>query len=346
MPAIDSAIDWAGTYSVESWRLMRVKPASWEDAEEIPGVTSASVKLDAGGRLLLSGSIDLDADEPWQEAEAWGRLEVLVSQGGVAERHDVATMLLVPKPSAVRLGRAKMSLEGQSPLQPAEDELLLAGTTAPMGADGAAWAAHMLSCCFCPVNVAGSFRMAEHTVFEAGTSRAEAARRVLDAAGWCVQLAGDGSATIRPLPTEPAVTIDGAGARMIGTEVKADFGRAGVPNRYVATLDGMTATATDEDPASATSHATRGRWVDKYDSNPDLASGEDVHAYARRRLAEETGAAGSRSFPGAWLPGITTSDVVRGALPAAALEGDMRVTGLQLRLGAGLSATWDLEVMA
>ena len=346
MPATDSAIDWAGTYAVESWRLMRVNPASWEDAEEIPGVTGASVKLDAGGRLLLSGAVELDATAPWDEAEAWGRLEVLVSQGGMAERHAVATMLLVPKPSEIRLGRACVSLEGQSPLQPAEDELLSAGTTAPMGADGAVWAAKMLSCCFCPITCEGSFRMAQHTVFEAGTSRAEAARRVLDAAGWCIQLSGDGRVTIRPLPTEPSVTIDGAGARMLGTEVKADYGRAGIPNRYVATVDGVTATATDEDPTSPTSHAVRGRWVDVFDSSPDLASGEDVHAYARRRLAEETGAGGTRAFEGAWIPGVTTSDVVRGALPAAALDGDMRVSGLQLKLGAGLSATWDLEVIA
>lgn len=341
MPRSDTSIDWAGGYSRE-WRVMEVNPATWADSGELPGVTDASCSVDSTGRLILSGSVTLTTDPGWDAAERWCRIELLADQSGVAERHAVCTLLLAPSPSKVRRGRVTWQLEGRSPLQPAEDVRLSAGTTCPRGADGAAWAASMLSVCPCPVTVAGSFPVADHTVFAAGTTRLEAARTVLDAAGWCMQVAGDGSVAIAPVPTEPAVTLT---ASLLGTEVTADDGRADVPNRYLATRDGVTAVATDEDPASPTSHASRGRWVDEWDSNPETRPGEGLQAYAERRLAELTGAAGVRTYQRAWVPGVTASDVVRWQLPSARLSGEYRVTKQSVVLGSGLSVTETVEAV-
>lgn len=342
MPRVDTSIDWSGTYS-RSWRVMEVDPATWADSGELAGVTAASCSADSSGRLVVTGSVTLETEPAWDAAERWCRVELLADQSGVAERHALCTLLLAPSPSTVRRGRATWQLEGRSPLQPAEDERIPAGTTCPKGTDGAAWAASQLSVCPCPVEVEGSFAVADHVVFAAGTTRLEAAMTVLDAAGWCAQIAGDGTVTLRPVPTEPVATL---GPGLLGTEVTADDGRADVPNRYFAVKDDVTATATDEDPTRPTSHASRGRWVDEWDTSPELRPGEGLQAYAERRLAELTGAAGTRTYKRAWVPGVAAMDVVRWALPEARLSGDYRVTKQDVTLGRGCSVTETVEEVA
>lgn len=344
MPMADTSIDWAGTYSC-SWRVMEVNPRTWADGEQVRGATGADVTLRSSLRLLLSGTVSLDADPGWDDAERWCRVELLAEQGGVTERHAVATLLLSRSPSRVSVGSSPCEMEGRSSLAPAEDELLLAGTTCPMGVDGAAWAASMLSCCPAPVTVAGSFTTSGHTVFAAGTSRLEAARKVLDDAGWCMQVAGDGSITILEVPTEPTMALDRRAARLLGPSVSPDDGRTAVPNRFTAADGDESATVIDDDGSCATSYPRRGRWVDRYDGSPDLRPGETLVGYAHRMLDEAKGVTGKRSYERAWVPGVTVGDVLRASLPEAVLVGDMRISEQRVSLGAGVNVSETVEVM-
>lgn len=345
MPRADSVIDWSASYTVAAWRVAKVDPKTWASSvDEIGGVTGARVSRDATTRLIESGAIDVDGTGA--DGECWGRIEALVEQAGVIERHAVATLLFSPAPSTVHRGWGEMSMEGRSVLAPAEDEKMLAGSYVPRGANGADWAARLLQeCTPAPVTVSGSFALADHIVYTRKTSRLEAARMLLDAGGWCIQLTGSGEIVLCPRPETPSLVIDRRSAGLIGTEVEVDDGLSGVPNRYTACRAGQEGQATDEDPARRTSHARLGRWVDVVDESPKPAAGETLQQYAERKLGDAVSVSGRRSYGRSWVPGITTHDVIRGSLADARLVGDMRVVTQDLTLGRGIDVQETVEVI-
>ena len=344
MPAAQTSIDWGSSVTC-SWRVMEVDPATWADSMEVSGARSGSVTRDATGRLLESGTVEVESDAP-AAAERWARIEVLAVQGALMERHALATLLLVPSPSKVRRGGRVASYEGRSVLRPCEDRKMLAGSYAPKGADGAAWAARLLAGSTpAPVSADGSFELSDNIVFARKTSYLEAAWTVVEAAGWCIQVDGWGRVAVRKKPVQPALLLDRAGARLLGPEVESDDGLADVPNRFTAWDGSEQGQAVDERAGVPTSYKERGRYVDEVDDSPKRVGGESGQAYAERRLAELTEVAGTRSYERAWWPGVTVFDMVRGGLADADLVGDMRVRSQSLQLGAGISVTEEVEVL-
>lgn len=335
-------IDWAGGYSA-SWRAMLVDPATWADSAELGHLDSAGVQRSAS-QLRETGSAEMTLPEGATFGEGLVRIEMLATQGAERERVPVATLLMARTGADRSRGRVALTLEGRSVLAYAADERVLAGTYAPRGADGAAWAARMLSCCPCPIEVMGSFALADHVVFAAGTTRLEAAWALLDSAGWVAELAGDGTCRIRPLPTEPALDLGRANARLLTAEPAATSQLSKVPNRYMAALDGEVAVAVNEDAADESSHAARGRWVDAWDGSATPLGGEGLQAYAERML-RESAPVGTVRYSREWWPGVTVGSVVRGGMPSRGLDGLMRVTSQSLTCGAGVTVTETVEVL-
>lgn len=330
-------IDWAGGYS-SSWRVMLVDPETWEDSEELPGVVSVRIERDAAKRRLESAEVVADAAQDGAFREGYYRIEMLASQDGEVERHAIATMLMQSGTSGRGRGRSELSVSGSSVLQAAHDERMPVGTYAPRGCDGAAWAATLLSSCIpAPVVAEGSFELSGHVVFGAGTSCLDAAWDVLEAAGWCIRIDGDGTVRLGPRPSEPVLVLDAAGARMLAPEIMRDADYSGVPNRYTAVEGAAVATAANEDEASPTSFQARGRWVDVVDTSPKRVDGETLGGYARRRLSEESTVRRACSYTREFWPGVHPFDVVRGSLPSAGLEGDMRVESQSLECGRGVT---------
>lgn len=322
---------------------MAVNPSTWEDAEVLRGIGSVEVTRDRTAALLESGGmVTCGSPALLAERETWVRIEMLAEQGAEVERVPLATLLAVPGESQEGRRRRELDIDCRSVLAPASDETVRVGSYYAAGSDAAAYARDLLSCGPAPVECEGEFRMSEHIVFAAGTSRLEAAWQVCDAGGWRIRIACDGRVTVGPMPTKPLPTA--WGMRMLGKYVRVPRGDA-VPNRYRAILGTQTAVATDEDPQSPTSRRARGRYVDETDTSPVPRPGETLREYAERRLRERIAEESRLVYQREWQPDALPSDVIRGGAIRADFEDDYRIRSQTLRCGRGVVVTETAEVI-
>lgn len=332
-------IDWSRSYSA-TWRTFRVDVATWADGALVGGVDSVEVRRDCTGAapLVESGTVAVTGEEL---PEGYYRVVLTARQDGATARADVCTLLLASTGGTTRHGVATRRMEGRSVLWPAHTSFLPDGAYAPEGADGAAYVRDLLAGCLAaPVTVdGGGFALSDNVVFQLGSRALEAAWLVLRAGGWTMQVHGDGSVHLLPMPTEPALLLDTSMAAMVrpGTDWELDY--TDVPNRYTAVSGRDSATVTNDDPASPTSTVTRGYVHEARDGSPVLVDGETLEAYARRRLREESTVESPRTYERKYDPGVLTDDVVRASIPAAGLVGDMRVRAQTLRCGSGIEMT-------
>ena len=231
--------DWSRGYSA-TWSARVVDAATWADSEDLPGVVSATVERDGSGEapLVDAGTITLDARVGTEWPERYVRLSMVATQGGASERVDVATLLCTRVSGEARRGFEEVRLSGRSVLWPAHAMSVEPGAFCPRGADGAAWAGDLLrSCLHAPVEVEGGFELADHLVFDLGSTALEAAWQLLRAGGHCIRVAGDGRVRVCPVPTEPDLALDRAHARLLMPSVSLEVDWSEVPNRYIA-IDG------------------------------------------------------------------------------------------------------------
>ena len=339
-------MDFLGGYTSE-WSVRRVDRDTWEDGDALEGVMSAVIDRERhdGAPLLESGSMELDSAD---FAEGWHRIYMTATQDG-SERHAMATLLFERASGRTEKGSTVLTLKGRSVLQPAADEKLAYGAYAPAGCDGAAYAARLVSSCTpAPVRVEGSFTIVDDFVFDLGTSKLDAAWKLLDAAGWCMHIDGRGEVTVRQKPTEPALELSRANAGLLIPGIDDDFSLVDVPNRYYAIDGDKRAVAENVDPASRASYPSRGRWKDEVDTSPVLIDGESLEHYAQRKLAEISVVERTYSYEREFWPGVTVYSLVRATLAANGIEGDLRVATqrIECSLGAKVTETAVEEVAA
>lgn len=219
-------MDWTQGYT-SRWRVDRVDPATWETCGTLYGVEEISVERDGTDEapLLETASMTLtsaafDAFEP-----GWHRIVMDATQGLVGEAVDIATVWLEAGEGEYDKGYRRDKLEGRSVLHQASDYEVGDGQYAPKGADGAEFAASLLrSRIDAPVHVDGSFRLADHVVFDLGASIIAAAWAVLREGGFCLQVDGRGEVHVIPMPTAPALAIDRAGSCIVAPKVSYNAG--------------------------------------------------------------------------------------------------------------------------
>lgn len=329
------AIDWTRGYSA-SWRAYAVNIDTWADGNQLIGVMGADIErtIDGDASLLESGVLTLDVKDGAPFDGGYVRLAMLAIQGGEAERIDVATMLYVPSGD----GTGVVDVEGRSVLLPAAGTRLTIGTYAPSGADAAQYVAKMLrEVIHAPVVVTGTAKLGDVVVFDVGSTVLEAAWLVLDACNLTMRISGDGTVSIGPEPTEPALLLDVTGTRLLHDDVNLEpIDWTGVPNRYIAIADGKPVTAANDDPASVTSHATRGYWVDVVDTSPVRIGGETMQTYCERRLAEESVAYVVRTYDREWWPGVRPGDLVQASERTLGVDGNLRVRRQSLTCDKGV----------
>lgn len=336
--------DWTSGYAA-SWSVSYVNPETLADCGDVGGVVSVSVSRNGTDsvRLLETGQMEIDADSL---DAAWMRVYMTVDQDGL-ERVPVATMLFERQSSRIEKGQRRITATGRSVLQPAADRAMERGSFVPAGADGAAYAARLLrSCTPFPVEVDGGFTLVDDLVFDLGCSCLKAVWQVLDAGGWCIRIAGDGTVRIAKTPTAPALELDRAHAGLLLPGVDDDFDIVDVPNRVIAAKDGATAIAVNEDGASVTGRPRRGRWVDKVETSPKLVDGESLEHYAERRLAELSTVTRTYDYEREFWPDVVPYDMVRAALSSNGIEGELRVVKQTLECGRGITVreTAEMEV--
>lgn len=337
--------DWLGGYTA-TWEVRRVNADTWQDGAALSGVRSVSVEksYDGDAPTIESGSMTIDGDGTFDAG--WYRVSMIATQDG-SERVPIATLLFERASSRTEKSTVELTCTGRSTLQPAADVKMPTGSYAPAGIDGAAFAARLVrQCTPAPVTVDGSFTLVDDYVFDPGCSNLEAAWRILNAAGWCMQIAGDGSILVHAKPTEPALELSRANAGLLIPGVDDDFNIVNVPNRYYAVNDDKTAVATNEDAASAASQPARGRWVDVVDTSPALIDGESLEMYANRKLAEASTVLRKFSYSREWWPDVVPNSMVRASLANEGVEGDLRVISQSIECGKGakVSETAGMEV--
>lgn len=333
-------IDWGSGYSSE-WHVYRVDRTTWADAGEVGAVSSLRVERDGTGDApsLERGSATVDIGIGESLEPGYYRFAMVARQGTASERVDVSTLLCEATSTDVDRGVAAVSVTGRSVLHPASVSHLVAGSYAPAGADGALWAASLLrDAVNAPVAVGegASFTLDQHVVLDPGSSVLQSAWLVLRAGGRVIQVSGRGEVSIVVPPTEPALTLDRASARLVHPGVTRELDLTEVPNRYVAVSGSEVAEAVNDDPSSPTSTVSRGWTSDMVDRSPVRVGGETLAAYAARRLEEESTVPDERSYEREWWPDVLPFSMVRGTMPSVGIDGDMRVTRQSLACGRGI----------
>lgn len=278
-------MDWGSGYRA-SYRLYRVDQSTWAETEEVMGLQSASVESDMTKDLVQSGSVTVELPVGGSFERGYYRLVMVTEQGGGLERFDIATLYLSSATRNVSDGSVTMPLVGRSVIYPASRRRVLVGSYAPLGVDGAAYAADLLSTAIqAPVEVQGGFRLDEHMVFEVGTTVLDAVMSVLRAGGFHLSVDGSGRVIVRGVPSEASIGPE-AVAKLVIPGVSDTLDTSEVPNRYTAIDRGQSVTITNDDPESNTSTISRGYFDDVVDSSPKRVDGETLTHYARRMLYE------------------------------------------------------------
>ncbi len=338
-------MDYGASYEPE-FRVHAVNGSTWADGPQVGRVVEAAVENVSDG-LLQSGTMSATVDGGFEAG--YYRIVMAAEQAGAVEREEIATLLCSSAGGEVDHGVDTIDIEGRSVLYSASVRKLLAGAYAPKGADGAQYAASLLrECVAAPVEVVGSFALGSHIVFDLGTSCLDAAWAVLKAGNYTMQVNGHGTVRVMPMPTEPALDLDAAGARLLlpGIGYKLDY--SSVPNVYRADDGTLTATAANDDPSSPTSTVSRGYEHDVVDKSPKPLAGETLAAYAVRKLMEASVVEETRDYEREYAPGVLPGCIARGSVEG--LRGDFRITRQSLAVKGGITVketasrevrTWD-----
>lgn len=333
-------IDWTQPYYVE-WRLVSVNRETWASTEVIPNVLSASITRDCTDScpLLESAKLKLISDSELFDS-GWYRIEGLFVQDASMERIPINTMLCESSEGERNRGVIELSVNGLSVLYPAKERHLLAGSYIPKGADGAKKAAaYLRECTPAPVVVDGSFTLDDPLVLDADISYIAAVWTILDAAGWCMQIDGDGTIHILEKPSTPDLSLDQANASILRPSVSFNRDISSIPNYYIAVDGDIKGEALNDNPDSYLSTVSRGRVIDMIDRSPIRINGESLERYARRKLEAESTVLKVYDYEREWWPGVYPFSIVRGSIPRAGLESDMRVLTQSFECANGISVS-------
>ena len=309
-------MDWTRGYSAE-FRAVKVDRASWADGERLAGASSFAVNRSTD-KLVETGSMNVVAD---YFQSGYYRLQMVAEQDGEIALENVATLWFDSESETEGSGLVEIAATGRSVLWPASTRSMARGEFAAAGTDGAAKAASLLrECIDAPVEVFGAFTLDRNVVFDFGATYIDGAAELLDGAGWCMRIDGDGTVRIEPKPEkmdELVAGLDFDSVRMVGRTKNAPL--SGVANVYRAASGDEEAVAVNDDPLDPYSTANR-PITETVDQSPTMVDGESLKAYAERRL-RETGLADARyTHTREYLPGVLPFSLVPVGDGSAAVE--------------------------
>lgn len=304
---------------MSKYRLQRIDTATWLPMADVTGATAITVKSDSnydgGSPLMMSGDVSIDG----KIYEGYYR----ISEQDGSEQVTIATLLLIPDSSEWSCGSWESSVTGKSVLTQASETYFAPGAYCPQGTDGAAWAGALLRANIpAPVVVRGSFNLSEHIVFDLGASYLDGIWQVLDVGNFTMQIAGDGTVTICPRPTEPALTINTSNRGLLTSEISQGLPLEGIPNVVRVYVNGEEYVASNDDPTSPTSTASRGRRIEHIEEDPTMKEGESPLQYAMRQLKELGEVYETYDVTREYIEGVNVNSLIRANLPEQDMDGD------------------------
>ena len=307
-----------------------VDPASWRDRETYDLTGGSITKTEDG--LMESGNIKL-TDIPGT-GEAWIRIYLNATQDGSGSKEAVFTGLLQCPAVDWEGMRDTYSADLYSVLKPASDILLPMGWYAPAGVNGALLAASLFKCGPAPVECeAGAPALTNALIAEKNETRHTMARKIVNAIGWRLRIAGDGIISIIPKATEQVTVLDPHSNDIVELKVSDEMDWYACPNVMRVFSGNQTAVARDDDINSPYSTINRGREIWMEDTQASIGNNESIEQYAIRRLREEQNPTRKIRYARRYLPDVYPGDLVGIHYPMQKIDGRFCVTSQKIELG-------------
>ena len=322
-------MDWSKGFT-GAYYCSLIEPSAWRAAERFE-FTGGSIKRE---QTSLRQSADIDCRD-FTYGEAWIRIYMDARQNGASALVPLFTGLSSCPEDDIYGYRIKHSVQLYSVLKPCDDVLLPRGWYAPAGAGGGQLVRTLLSVTPAPVVLEdGSPTLQSAIIAEDGETRLTMADKVLDAIGWRLVIAGDGTVTICPQGEQAVASFDPLGNDIVEKEIKRTYDWFECPNVFRAVSDGLVAEAKDES-GGPLSIQGRGREIWQEETSCDLIAGESIGEYALRKLKELQEVGTTVSYKRRFLPGVNVGDIVTLSYPAQGITGNYRVTSQSIELGHG-----------
>lgn len=309
----------------------RVNPQTWADAGEI-NIISGNISKNASSDLVVSADISVNEDI---DVETWIRVYMIAEQNGAKERTPLFTGIASSPSRNIKGNTETRKLDCYSVLKVAADILLPVGWFAPARTNGGELIKILLSDLPCPVELdEGSPTIISSFVAGNKDSKLSVAQSIAEAINWQIKVLGDGSVRICPKPQTIAGTFDNIENDIIETSVTDNRDIFAVPNVLRVTLDGLTATARDDDPDSVYSTVNRGREIWQQE-DAKLAAGESLGEYAIRKLKELQNPSRKLSYTRRFQPDVDVNDLVSIIYPKQSIGDVFRVKSQTITLSHG-----------
>ena len=327
------------------YEMKKVDPVSFMDAGSF--VFTAGTIIRSDDTLVESADLTMKQDP----GECWIRIYLKARQREDGERIALFTGLTCTPERSVDGNRVSFPVECYSVLKPAEDILVKRGYFAPTGASGALLAAELLKVGPAPVVCdENSPCLLDPIIAEDYDTNLSMAWKIIDAIGWRIRIAGDGTIHICPRPEQPAAVFDAFENDSIEPQITDVQDWYSVPNcfRVISGESYAEVKNIDENYLSIRSRRqSRGGtgeiWAQ--DTAAAINDGESLSEYAARMLKEAQAPARSIKYDRRFRPDVTVSDLVRLHYPKQGIDGVFRVSEQKITLGHGCRTTEEV-VMA
>lgn len=332
-------MDWTKGYSA-SYRVREVDPATWRDRGEM-NIISGTVKRTFTG---LRNSATLSTLEDLDGVERWVRVYIDVNQNGLRAREAIFTGLAASPKRKAYATRFDRTIDCYSVLKPADDIMLPRGYYILAGTRAGDAIETLLSVIPAPVEVApNSPRLTSSIVAEDDETHLTMFNKIVEAIGWNVDIAGDGTVNVLPYSATPVMTLNPVDNDVIEVPISITEDWYKAPNVYRAVCDDMEGVARDNDPDSPLSVQNRGREVWQTENNANLSGGETIEQYAERQLRAAQRVRKKLSYDRRYIPDIRVGSVINLHYPKQGIDGLYLVTSQNVKLGYGARTAEDVE---
>ncbi len=333
-------MDWNSGFSA-LYEMKVVNPVSWMDAGSLD-LTGGTVTKKTSSNLIESARIQMTE----QIRECWVRVYLKAKQTRSIDRVPIFTGLAIAPKRELDGVRENYNVECYSVLKPAQDTLTPRGYYIPAGAGGAEIAAELLKVGPAPVTYEEHGpTLTEAIVSEDKDTNLTLALKALNAIGWRIRIAGDGTIHICSPADESRALYDAYDHDAVEPKVTDSDDWYSCPNCIRVVSGSNTVEIKDEDPASPLSTVSRKTYrggtgeIWKQEIVTSLSSGESLSEYAQRKLKEAQAHARSISYTRRFNPDLTVSDIVTLHYPRQGIDGDFRITEQTITLGYGASTS-------
>lgn len=278
-------------------------PDTWLENGRIELIGGSVVRQIDG--LRQTASLEVTEFEP--DIEAWIRVYMDAYQNEDVQHEAIFTGLAtVPKKE-----RKEQQIECYSVLKPLADIILPRGWYVQAGTAINDALVKLLLDTPAPVDVRPDVTyLTDHIIAEDDDSELDIVTKLLDAAGWRMYIAGDGTIIIDYLPTSSIVTIGAKEADVVEPNYTTEYDLFNCPNVVRITSGDAIAVARDDDPNSRLSTISRGREIVYVENDVDLSDSEGVAEYAQRVLKEKQEIEQTVSYTRRYIPEVNVTDII------------------------------------